>query len=100
MQRCEFVRRHPGMDTKKLNPDHLTMLVKVENDPRPHLFGIDNGALIKSEIQSITCIIYFQSQVKSLNRRSKKTVIARGGCADIFTTTRNQRSPCSAILHK
>src|SRR5215831_2405251 len=100
MQRCEFVLRRPGMDTEKLNPDNLTVLIKVENDPRPHLFGIDNGALIESEIQGIACFIYFQSHVKFLSRRSKKTVIARGGCADTLTTMRNQRSPCSVILGK
>jgi hypothetical protein len=63
-----------------------------------HFFGIDNGALIESEIQGIACFIYFQPPIGFFSLRSRKTVIARGGCADLLTTTRNQRSPCSVIL--
>ena len=56
----------PGMDAEKLNPDNLPALVEVENDAWPHLFCIDNGALIESEIQGIACFIDFQPHVCSL----------------------------------
>jgi len=63
VQRCELVLSCPGMYAEKLNSDDLPALVKVENDPWPYLFGINHRALIESEIQSLTCLIYFQLSI-------------------------------------